>query len=637
MRTIVNSDGLTPPAVSSSTWSRAIVGLSDTVDRVCTFCFVTATVLFAFVTLLGVFFRYILNNSLVWSDEVGLMIFIWATFLSIASGYLHGKHVNMDLLVRKLPPAWESRAAVVAEGLALAYLAALTVSSIQNIPMVAAIRSDALRWPLTVPFLAIPVACLIMDLHWVRRNLASGISIAVVAKLLIGGTFLFLVMLPIGQYVQLTGLLRVAALLSALFIPMMIGVPVALSLGFMATFYIGSVGGVPFNVGAEQVSNGISIIALTAIPLLMLSGKLMHEAGIAQYIVDLAQVLVGRLRGGLGAANVVASFIFGDISGSAVSDTAAIGSLMIPQMKKRGYRADFCAALQGTSGTLGMMAPLAITILLYAAATNTSVSRLAAATVLPAFLLAASFILVALIHGRRNNYPREVVTRAMIAPRILKAMPGMFALVLVVGGILGGVFTPAEVGAVLLGYVLLLSVFLYKTAKPKGLYNAVVDAGYISGMTLFMASTSSFLGFVLARDLVALHVVDFVTQISTDKYAVIFLVSGVFIILGMILEPPAMIFGFLPSFMPLLAKVNVDVVHWGVLFCTNMGLGCIIPPVALNLFVSTQIAGVRYEEAVRAAIPFIIIMMIDLAIMAIFPIVPLMLPHIIFDYPLPKW
>jgi C4-dicarboxylate transporter DctM subunit len=305
-------------------------------------------------------------------------------------------------------------------------------------------------------------------------------------------------------------------------------------------------------------------------------------------------------------------------------------------MKKRGYRADFCAALQGSSGTLGMMAPLAITILLYAAATNTSVSRLAAATVVPAFLLAASFMLVALIHGRRHNYPREVVPRATIVPRILKALPGMFALVLVVGGIIGGIFTPAEVGGVLLGYVLVLS-FFYKTAKPKRLYNAVVEAGYISGMTLFMACTSSFLGFVLARDLVALQVLDLVTQISVNKYAVIFLVSGVFIILGMILEPPAMIFGFLPSFMPLLVKVDVDVIHWGVLFCTNMGLGCIIPPVALNLFVSTQIAGVRYEEAVRAAIPFIIIMAIDLAIMAIFPIIPLMLPHLIFDYPLPGW
>ena len=243
-------------------------------------------------------------------------------------------------------------------------------------------------------------------------------------------------------------------------------------------------------------------------------------------------------------------------------------------------------------------------------------------------------MLVALIHGRRHNYPREIVPRETILPRTLKAMPGILALVLVVGGILGGVFTPAEVGAVLLGYVLVLS-FCYRKAQPKRLYRAVVEAGYISGMTLFMAATSSFLGFMLARDLVAHQVVAFVTQISTDRNMVIFLVSGVFIVLGMILEPPAMIFGFLPSFMPLLGKVGVDVVHWGVLFCTNMGLGCIIPPVALNLFVSTQLAGVRYEEEVPATVPFII-MVIDLAVMASFPQIPLLLPHLLFDYPLPK-
>jgi tripartite ATP-independent transporter DctM subunit len=623
------------PAAAPSAWCRSVTAASDAVDRGCTFAFVMATVAFAVIMLVGVFFRYVLNDSLAWSDEVGLMVFIWATFLSIASGYLHDKHVNLDFLVRKLSAPWARRATIVAEGLSLGYLLSLTVSGIETLPLAAGMHSDALRWPLTIPFVAIPAACLMMDLHWVRRNVAAGTWSSAGLKLLIGGGFFFIVILPIGQYVTLTGLPRAALLLAALFGPMLIGVPVALSLGFMATFYIGTVGDVPFDVGATQIYNGISILALMAIPLLMLSGKLMHEAGIARYIVDFAQVLVGRLRGGLGAANVVASFLFGDISGSAVSDTAAIGSLMIPQMKQRGYRADFCAALQGTSGTLGMMAPLAITILLYASATNTSVSRLAAATVLPAFLLAGSFMLVALIHARRHNYPREVVPRETVVPRIVRALPGMFALVLVVGGILGGIFTPAEVGSVLVGYVLILS-FFYRKAQPRRLYLAVVEAGYISGMTLFMASTSSFLGFVLARDLVAQHVVNFVTAISTDKLMVIFVVSFVFIILGMILEPPAMIFGFLPSFMPLLAKVGVDVVYWGVLFCTNLGLGCIIPPVALNLFISTQLAGVRYDEAVKATVPFIIIMLIDLAIMAIFPVIPLMLPHLLFDYPLPK-
>lgn len=618
-----------------SAWSRSVVGVSDAVDRACTFAFAMGTVAFGVIMLMGVFFRYVLNSSLMWSDEVALMTFIWATFLAIASGYLHDKHVNMDLLVRRLPPAWESRAGVVAEGLALGFLVSLTVSGIQTLPLAAGMRTDALRWPMTIPFLSIPVACLIMDLHWARRNLTSGRRSAAAVKLLIGGTFLFLAILPIGQYVQLTGPPRAAVLIAALFGPMLIGVPVALSLGFMATFYAGTIGDIPFGVGAMEIYNGMNILALMAIPLLMLSGRLLHEVGVAQYIVDFAQVLVGRVRGGLGAANVVASFLFGDISGSAISDTAAIGSLMIPQMKKRGYRADFCAALQGTAGTLGMMAPLAITILLYAAATSTSVSRLAAATVLPAFLLAGSFMLVALIHARRHDYPREIVPRKTILPRTMRALPGLFALVLVTGGILGGIFTPAEVGSVLLAYVLVLSL-CYRTAQSKRLYRAVVEAGYISGMTLFMAATSSFLGFMLARDLVAHHVVDFVTQISTDRYAVIVLVSAVFIVLGMILEPPAMIFGFLPSFMPLLAKAGVDPVYWGVLFCTNMGLGCIVPPVALNLFVSTQLAGVRYEEAVRATIPFIIIMMIDLAIMVVFPAIPLMLPHLLFDYPLPK-
>jgi len=626
------------PALSASAptaWGRTLIAASDAVDRTCSCGSVICTLGFAGVMLLGVFFRYVLNNSLAWSDEMALLIFNWAILLAIASGYLHGKHVNMDLVVRKLSPAWSARAATVAEGVSLGYLVSLTVSGFYFLPIARDMHTDVLRWPLIIPAAAIPVACLIMDLHWVRRNLADRFGLAEIVKLAIGGCFLFAVIFSLGQYITVEGPLRAAILLVALFGPMMIGVPVALSLGFMATFYIGAFGGSPFDIGAMQIYNGLNLLALMAVPLLILAGKLMHEAGMAKQMVDFAQVLVGRVRGGLAASNVVASFLFGDISGSNVSDTAAIGALMIPQMKKRGYRADFCAALQGTAGTLGTLAPLSITILLYASATSTSVSRLAAATILPAFLLAGSFMLVALIHARRQNYPREYVPRNMVLPYILKAVPGLFSLVVLAGGILGGVFTPAEVGAVLLLYIVILS-FFYGTAQPKRLYEAVQQAGYISGMVLFMASTSSFLGFVLTRDMVSEKVVEFVTQISDHRLVVVFIVSLVFIILGMILEPPAMIFGFLPSFMPLLQKVGVDVVYWGVLFCTNMGLGCIIPPVALNLFVSTQLAEVRYEEAVKATMPFIWIMLLDLAIMAIFPVIPLLLPHLMFGYPFPK-
>ena len=619
---------------AAASWGRSIVALSDALDRIATYGFVAATVGFASMMLVGVFFRYVLNNSLAFSDEVSLMIFAWAIFLSISAGYLHDQHVNMDLLVRSLPPFWQAAARILADGLAGGYLLALTVSGIQAIPVVSSTHTDALRVPYTIPYMAIPVACLFMDVHWIRRNLACAKDASGLAKLLIAVVFFILVYLPIGHYVTITGVAKTVTVLLMLFGPLLLGVPVALSLGTVSTYYVGIFGDISFITGAQQTFFGINILTLMAIPLLILSGKLMHAAGIAKLMVDFAQVLVGRVRGGLGASNIVASFLFGDISGSAVSDTAAIGSLMIPQMKARGYRGDFCAALQGTAGTLGMMAPLAITLLLYASAVNASVSRLAAATILPAFIVMISFIVVVLVHSRRHNYPREYVPRNEYLPRTLKAIPGLMALVVLVGGILGGVFTPAEIGSVLLLYVLLLSIFLYHTAQPKKLFEAAVLAGYTSGMTLFMASTSSFLGFVLARDLVSIQIVDFISQFTMSKLVVIFVVSIIFIILGMILEPPAMIFGFLPSFMPLLMKANVDIVHWGVLFAINMGLGCIVPPVALNLFVSTKLAGVRYEDAVRATVPFIAIMALDMLIMAIFPQIPLTLPHILFDYPI---
>ncbi len=408
----------------------------------------------------------------------------------------------------------------------------------------------------------------------------------------------------------------------------------AFALGLMATTYVALFGTVPFNTGPLQIFFGIENLTLVAVPLLILSGSLMHAAGIARRIVDFAQVLVGRVRGGLGASNVVASFLFGDISGSAVSDTAAIGSLMIPEMRRRGYRPDFCAALQGAAGTLGMTAPLSITLILYATVINASISRLAMATILPAILVAASFMLVALVHARRHGYPSEQVPRELVWPRVRGAVPGLFAGVLVVGGILGGVFTPAEVGTILVLYVLALSALLYRTASPRRLYRTTIEAGYISGMTLFMAATSAFLGFVLARDLVSFTLVETVSQLTANRYVVLFLVNAVFILLGMLLESPAIIFGFLPSFMPLLQQAGIDPIHWGVLFVINMGLGMLVPPVALNLFISTQLAGVRYDEAVRAAVPFMLIMALDMVVVAVFPHVPLFLPHVLFGHPL---
>lgn len=623
------------PTAAAPGWARPLVVLSDVLDQVTGALYVATTVAFASVMLLGIFFRYVLNNSLAWSDELALIIFVWASFLSIASGYLHEKHVHIDILVEALRSPWRKRVEVLAEGLAGAYLISLLVSSLEAFEFVGRGNTNALLWPLTVPFLAIPVAGVLMLIHWARRNVIDTTWVTSLSKLLVILGFFYLVYLPLGQYVQLGGAARFWLLALAFFVPLLLGVPVAFAIGLVATMYLAVFGNVPFHEGARQISYGIEILALMAIPLLILGGRIMHAAGIALHMVRFAQVLVGRVRGGLGASNVVASLLFGDISGSPVSDTAAIGSLMIPEMKRRGYRADFCAGLQGAAGTLALLAPFSITVILYATAVGVSVGRLAAATFLPALLVALSFMLVVVLHARRHNYPREPVPRGLVLPYTISAVPGLFAIVLIVVGILGGVFTPAEVGAILVAYVLLLTVLLYRRARPRELCRATIEAGHISGMTLFMIATSALLAFMLARDLVSDLLVDTVSAFTTDRLVVIFLVNIVFIILGMVLEAAPMIFGFLPSFLPLLQHVGVDPVHFGILFAINMGLGALIPPVALNLFVSTALAEVRYHEAVRACVPFIVIMVIDWVIVAVFPQIPLLLPHLLYGHPLP--
>ena len=218
---------------------------------------------------------------------------------------------------------------------------------------------------------------------------------------------------------------------------------------------------------------------------------------------------------------------------------------------------------------------------------------------------------------------------------MLGAVPGLLALVLIVGGILGGAFTPAEVGTILLFYVLLLATLVYRRVKPRDFYECTVKAGHITGMTLFMTATSAFLGFMLTRDSVGTHLVTTIGQLTDNRYVVLFLVNVVFIILGMFLEAPAIIFGFMLTFMPLLTHAGIDPVHWGVLFVVNMGLGMLVPPIALNLFISSALAGATYGETVRAAVPFMLILVADMVIIAIFPQIALYLPHVIFGYPMP--
>ena len=622
-------------AAPAPVWGRSIITLSNSLDFLNELAYFVATAGFAIVMALGVFFRYALNNSLTWSDEVAMICFVWATFLSIATGYLHGKHVGVHFLVRALPTRWQAVVRFVAECLAGGFLVNLLVSGVKALPIAQGVHTDVLRLPVTIPYLSIPVASALMLVHWTRLSLSETKWPSCLGKVIIVVMIFGITYLPIGRYLTLVGASRYWLLAMSFLVPLFIGVPVAFALGTLAMTYISLFGSIPFATGAMQIFFGIEQLTYLAIPLLVLSGTLMHVAGIAEKIVDFAQVLVGRLPGGLGMADIVASLIFADMSGSAVSDTAAIGSLVIPEMKKRGYRAEFAVALQASAGTLGLMCPPTITLLIYATVIGVSVSRLFAAAIVPAFLVAVSFGVVTYFHARRHGYPAEHVGGRDVLPRILRAVPGLFAGVVVVGGILGGIFTAAEAGVVLLMYVLLLGATLYRgNFKPGQIYRSTIAAGQISGMTLFLISTSVAVGFMLASDLIPMHITQYISQLTKDKHVVLLILNLCFIGTGVLLEPPAVIVGFLPAVMPLLYAVGVDPVVWGVIFVINAGIGMIHPPVGITLYVSAAVGEVRIERAAVAALPFLGIMLVDLVLVSLWPNISLSLVHLLFGYPL---
>jgi len=324
----------------------------------------------------GVFFRYVLNASLSWSDELATILFGWAICLFIASAYLHDEHVRLDWLVQRTSPVWRARVAIVSEGLGGGYLLSLIVASFAAMPVIRQSHTDALQLPVALHFAAIPVAAILMLIHWIRRNAWGTESVAQVLKLAIAVALLAVVVAPLGQYVAVAPGTRTAILTITLFGAMLLGVPVALSLGTTAALYIALAGDLSIATGALQVFNGINVFVLVAIPLLILSGKLMYATGIAERLVDLAVALIGRIRGGLGASNVLASFLFGDISGSAVSDTAAIGSLMIPEMKRRGYKPKDLIALLSTGAAMADTVPPSIVLIVLGSVVGVSIAGL---------------------------------------------------------------------------------------------------------------------------------------------------------------------------------------------------------------------------------------------------------------------
>jgi tripartite ATP-independent transporter DctM subunit len=410
-----------------------------------------------------------------------------------------------------------------------------------------------------------------------------------------------------------------------------IGVPVAFALAVaaIATF---AYEGLPLLIGFKRIVSGVSVFSLLAIPFFIFAGELMLRGGIAARLINLAAAAVGWVRGGLGMVNVFSSMLFGGISGSAVADVSALGSLLIPVMKKKGFSADYAVNVTVTSSIAGIMIPPSHNMILYvvAAGGGISVTKMFLAGVIPGVLMCCCLAVAAYWVARRNGYPSEAFPGlAALFVAAIAAIPGLFTAVIIVGGALSGVFTVTESGAIGVIYAFLITTFAYRSLSFADFCEAVRQSVRTTAMVMILVGSATAFAYLLALYRVPEQLTFLLTAISDNPIIILLILNLMLLVLGMIMDMAALILICTPIFLPVVMALGMDPVQFGVVLMMNLGLGLCTPPVGACLFVGCAIGNVPIDRAVRTIWPFYLAILFALVIVTFVPEASLILPNLL--------
>jgi tripartite ATP-independent transporter DctM subunit len=420
-------------------------------------------------------------------------------------------------------------------------------------------------------------------------------------------------------------------LLGSFAIICLMGMPVAYALGLAAI--LGALWtGIPLEAVMLKVSGGMSGFSLLAIPFFILCGAIMAVGGMAERLVNLAKVFVGFIRGGMALVNIVASTMFGCISGSSVADTAAVGSVMIPQMIRSGYPRLFAVNVTISGSLQPLLLPPSHNMVIYslAAGGTISVAHLFMAGVIPALLLGLSLIVLVLIIARRENFPKgEIVPLRQALKIALDAVWGLITIGIILGGILTGVFTPTESAAVACVYAFLVTMFVYRYCKWSELPKLVARVVRTVGMVMIMIGFSIAFGYMMAILQVPAKATAFFLAISSDKYTFLLYINVLLLLLGTFMDLAPMLLICTPIFLPVIAQFGIDPVHFGIIMILNLGIGLLTPPVGPTMVVGCAIGGVSMEAVSRSILVFYVPMLIVLVLVTYLPVLSLWLPSVV--------
>jgi len=400
--------------------------------------------------------------------------------------------------------------------------------------------------------------------------------------------------------------MELAILFGTFAVLLLIGMPIAFCLGIasLATvFYMD----VPAVVVFQQMNSGMNAFAMMAIPFFIYSGDLMIRGGIAERLISFAASLVGHIRGGLGQVNVVTATLFGGISGSAVADASAVGGLMIPQMKKRGYDADYAVNVTANAAIIALLIPPSHNMIIYslAAGGNLSIADLFTAGIVPGLMLAGSLMVAAYFVARTRGYPAEAFPGwRMVAQTLVVALPGILLIGIIFGGVRSGVFTATESSCVAVVYALLVTIFVYRQLSWEAFLEATSGAVRTTAMVLLVIGTAAAFGWLMAFLQVPAQTVAFMKSITNDPIAMLLLINVILLFLGTFMDMAPMIIILTPILLPVVKAFGVDPIHFGVILILNAGIGLNTPPVGSVQFVACAIGKISIGESMKTIWPF---------------------------------
>jgi tripartite ATP-independent transporter DctM subunit len=411
----------------------------------------------------------------------------------------------------------------------------------------------------------------------------------------------------------------------------LIGMPVAYALGLSALIGAWWID-IPFDALMIQVAGGVNKFSLLAIPFFVLAGAIMAEGGMSRRLVAFAGVLVGFVRGGLSLVNITASTFFGAISGSSVADTASVGSVLIPEMERNGYPRDFSTAVTVSGSVQALLTPPSHNSVLYslAAGGTVSIASLFMAGIMPGLLLSAVMMGLCMIFARKRNYPKGEVVPLRKALKIAgEALWGMMAMVIILGGILSGVFTATESAAVAVVWSFFVTMFIYRDYKWRDLPKLMHRAARTISIVMILIGFAASFGYILTLMEIPMKITTAFLTLSDNRYVILMCINVMLLLLGTIMDMAPLILILTPILLPVIVGVGVDPVHFGMIMLVNLGIGLITPPVGAVLFVGAAVGKVTIEATVKALVPFYVALFLVLMLVTYIPAISLWLPSVV--------